>query len=169
MADPRVIAFTVVVPAPEYGPVEPYDAASADRYLDLLLREPDRRSFAILKDGVHVGNVGLKHIDLRHGTSECFIEVGEMSARRRGVAQAAMSRLLDIAFDELRLQSVRLGVFEFNTPAIALYHKLGFVDDGRLGDHHSDGRVWAVNAMRIDALGWYRARGRLARSSSAGR
>jgi len=161
MADMRVIAFTVVVPAPEYGPVEPYDAASADRYLELLLRDPDRRSYAILRDGVHVGNVGLKHIDLQRGTSECFIEVGEMSARRHGVALAAMAQLLDVAFDVLRLQTVRLGVFEFNAPAIALYKKLGFVDDGRLGDHWADGRVWAVNAMRIDALDWYRARGRL--------
>jgi RimJ/RimL family protein N-acetyltransferase len=167
MADLRVIAFTVVVPGPEYGPVEPYDTASADRYLELLLREPDRRSFAILKDGVHVGNVGLKHIDLKHGTSECFVEIGEVSARRHGVAQAAMARLLDIAFDELRLQSVRLGVFEFNAPAIGLYRKLGFVDDGRLGDHWADGRLWAVNAMRIDMLAWYRARGRLAPRASA--
>ena len=156
MADLRVIAFTVVVPAPEYGPVEPYDAASADRYLELLLRDPDRRSYAILRDGVHVGNVGLKHIDLKRGTSECFIEVGEQSARRHGV-------VLDVAFDELRLRSVRLGVFEFNAPAIALYKKLGFIDDGRLGDHWVDGRFWAVNAMRLEALDWYRTRGLLAR------
>lgn len=168
MADPRVIAFTVVVPGPDYGPVEPYDAASADRYLKLLLREPDRRSYAILNDGVHVGNVGLKHIDATRGTSECFVEIGEVSARRHGVALAAMSQLLDVAFDELRLKSVRLGVFEFNAPAIGLYRKLGFVDDGRLGDHWADGRLWAVNAMRIDMLGWYRARGRLTGARQAG-
>jgi RimJ/RimL family protein N-acetyltransferase len=163
MADMRVIAFTVVVPGPDYGPVEPYDAAAADRYLELLLHEPGRCSHAILLDGEHVGNVGLKHIDSRRGTSECFIEIGEVSARRRGVALAAMSQLLDVAFDELQLQTVRLGVFEFNAPAIGLYRKLGFVDDGRLGDHYAGGRVWAVNAMRIDALGWYRVRGRLGR------
>jgi RimJ/RimL family protein N-acetyltransferase len=161
MADLRVIAFTVVVPGPEYGPVDPYDAPSADRYLELLLRDPDRRSYAILRDGFHVGNVGLKQIDLQRGTSECFIEIGELSARRHGVGLAAMSQLLDIAFDELRLRSVRLGVFEFNAPAIGLYKKLGFIDDGRLGDHWVDGRFWAVNAMRIDALDWYRMRGRL--------
>lgn len=163
MADPRVIAFTVVVPGPEYGPLHPYDPVAADHYLQVLIDEPDRRSFAILLDDVHVGNVGLKHVDLRHRTSECFIEIGETSVRRRGVALAAMSQLLDLAFDELRLESVRLGVFEFNAPAIGLYHKLGFTPDGRQGDHYSDGRLWAVNAMRIDALAWYRARGRLER------
>lgn len=158
MADPRVIAYTVVVPGPDYGPVEPYDAVAADRYLELLMRDPDRRSFAIVQEGVHVGNVGLKSIDLRRGTSECFIEVGEMSARRRGVGVAAMVLLLDIAFDELRLKAVRLGVFEFNGPAIALYRKVGFVDDGRLGDHWCDGRIWAIDGMRIDAATWARTR-----------
>lgn len=163
MADPRVILFTVVVPAPDYGPVEPYDAASADRYLELLIRDPERRSYAILKDGVHVGNVGLKQIDLRRGTSECFIEIGEVAVRRQGVAAAAMAHLLDVAFDELRLQTVRLGVFEFNDAAIALYRKIGFVDDGRLGDHWYDGRIWAIEAMRIDALGWYQTRASIPR------
>jgi RimJ/RimL family protein N-acetyltransferase len=162
MADLRVISYTVVVPGPDYGPLHPYDADAADRYLQVLIEEPDRRSFAILLDDVHVGNVGLKHVNLRHKTSECFIEVGEVEARRRGVALAAMAQLLDLAFDGLRLESVRLGVFEFNAAAIGLYQKLGFVPAGRQGDHYSDGRRWSVNAMRIDALAWYRARGRLA-------
>ena len=158
MADPRVIAFTVVVPGPDYGPVEPYDTISADRYLELLIRDPERRSYAIVKGGVHVGNVGLKHIDLRRKTSECFIEIGEVPVRRQGVAAAAMAQLLDVAFDELRLESVRLGVFEFNDAAIALYRKIGFVDDGRIGDHWCDGRIWAIEGMRIDTLRWYQTR-----------
>jgi RimJ/RimL family protein N-acetyltransferase len=159
MADPAVISFTVQVPGPEYGPVVPYSDDEADRYLDMLVRDPDRRSYAIEVDGVHVGNVGLKSHDWRKRTAECFIEVGVVDARRRGVGAGAMSQLLDIAFYECRLQRIRLGVFEFNAPAIALYRKLGFVDDGKHGVHHAQGRVWAVNAMAIDELTW-RARRR---------
>ena len=154
MADPAVINFTVVVPGPEYGPVEPYDTASADQYLDVLVKAPDRRSFAIVVDGAHVGNVGLKSIDLQARTSECFIEIGETSQRRRGAGAAAMSLLLDVAFDELGLTEVRLGVFEFNAAAIALYRRIGFVDDGQLGTHYLRGRYHAINAMRIDAAMW---------------
>ena len=158
MADRNVIDFTVVVPGPAYGPVVPYSAGDADRYLELLVRDPERRSCAILLNGEHVGNVGLKAINERRGTAECFIEVGELSARRRGVGARAMTAMLDIAFDELRVQSVRLGVFDFNDAAIALYRKIGFVDDGRLGDHWVRGRVYAVNAMRVDQHSWLRGR-----------
>ena len=160
MADPAVIRFTVLVPGPEYGPVVPYDDDGADRYLELLVKDPDRRSYAIEVDGVHVGNVGTKCHDFDNGVAECFIEVGEQSHRRRGVGAAAMALLLDVAFDELRLRRVRLGVFEFNVSAIRLYTKLGFVDDGAYGAHYVDGRFWTVNAMEIDARSWARRRAR---------
>lgn len=151
MRDPAVINFTVVVPGPDYEPVVPYDTLSADRYLELLIKDPSRRSYAIVADGVHVGNVGLKELDLDAGTSECFIEVGAHGLRRRGVGAAAMRILLGIAFDELGLQTVRLGVFDFNTAAIALYRKVGFVDDGDYGQHFTGGRYHRILAMRVDA------------------
>jgi len=161
MADFDVIGFTVVVPGPEYGPVEPYETEAADRYLHMLMTEPDRRSYAITVDGEHVGNVGLKHIDRRRRCAECFIEIGEVSRRRQGIGAQAMAAVLEVAFREQRLDYVRLGVFEFNDAAIALYQKFGFVFDGSLGDHWVDGRVYAVRAMRLDATTW---RARLARN-----
>jgi RimJ/RimL family protein N-acetyltransferase len=164
MQDFAVIGFTVVVPGPDYGPVEPYDAAAADHYLEVLVRDPQRRSFAIVWRGEHVGNVGLKHIDLRQETAECFIEVGEVSARRHGVGAAAMGALLDVAFDELRLKVVRLGVFEFNTPALRLYSKLGFELEDDRGDHWLNGRKTRVLGMRIDPVLWMRHRPRGATS-----
>jgi RimJ/RimL family protein N-acetyltransferase len=154
MADPAVINFTVVVPGPEYGPVEPYDAASADQYLEVLVKDPDRRSFAIVVDGAHVGNVGLKGIDLLARTSECFIEIGDTAQRRRGTGLAAMTLLLDVAFGELGLTEVRLGVFEFNAAAIAMYRRVGFVDNGLHGSHYLRGRYHAINRMCIDATTW---------------
>jgi RimJ/RimL family protein N-acetyltransferase len=154
MADPAVIGFTVQVPGPDYGPVLPYSDDEADRYLDLLVRDPDRRSYAIEVDGLHVGNVGLKNHDWRARTAECFIEIGVVSARRRGTGSAAMTQLLNIAFDEVGLRRVRLGVFEFNAAAIGLYRKLGFHDDGRLGFHWVRGQRWSVNAMALAADDW---------------
>jgi len=154
MADPRVIGFTVLVPGPEYGPLEPYDDDSADRYLELLVKDPDRRSFAIEVGGVHVGNVGLKNHDFDNGVAECFIEIGEVALHGQGVGALAMARVLDVAFDELRLRRVRLGVFEFNAPAIRLYQKLGFADDGPYGSHWVDGRFHVVKAMQTDARTW---------------
>ncbi len=150
MADLAVIRFTVVVPGPEYGPLLPYTPEEADAYLETLVRDPGRKSYAIEVDGVHVGNVGLKDYAPERLEAECFIELGEKSARGKGVGAQAMEELLDTAFETLRLERVRLGVFEFNRPAIKLYRSLGFVDDGRYGWHFADGRFWDVNAMFLD-------------------
>jgi RimJ/RimL family protein N-acetyltransferase len=150
MADTSVIKFTVVVPGPEYGPLLPYTAEEADVYLETLVRDPGRKSYAIELDGVHVGNVGLKDYAPDREEAECFIELGEKGARGRGVGTLAMLQLLDIGFVTLRLARVRLGVFEFNKPAIKLYRALGFVDDGRYGWHWADGRFWDVNAMVLE-------------------
>lgn len=154
MADPTVIRFTVVVPGPEYGPLLPYSPEEADQYLETLVLDPARRSFAIELNGVHVGNVGLKDWSEGKIEAECFIELGEKSARGRGVGRQAMTLLLEHAFGKLRLERIRLGVFEFNRPAIKLYRSLGFVDVGRYGWHFAEGRFWDVNAMLLDRARW---------------
>ena len=38
-----------------------------------------------------------------------------------------MKAVLHIAFDELKLHRVTLGVYDFNTSAISCYEKIGFV------------------------------------------
>ena len=149
MADPSLIRLTVVVPGPEHGRLAPYTVPEADHYLSTLVCDPARRSFAIELGDMHVGNVGIK--DWRPGASsaECFIEVGDGSARGRGVGYRALTLLLEVAFFDLDLEVVRLGVFEFNAPAIALYRKLGFVDEGRYGWHWADGVYHEINAMAL--------------------
>src|SRR6185503_14578933 len=104
MADLAVIRFTVVVPGPEYGPLLPYTAEEADQYLETLVRDPGRRSFAIEVDGGHIGNVGLKDYAPDRIEAECFIELGEHVSRGKGYGTQAMLQLLDYAFGVLRLE-----------------------------------------------------------------
>jgi len=147
MTDPELIRLTVLVPGPEYMPARPFTPAAADRYLASLLDRAQRRSFAILRDGVHVGNVGLKAVELTRLRAECFIEIGERSARGCGVGREAMQLLLRFAFDRLGLEEVRLGVFEFNAPAIRLYRQLGFREGAQYGWHYADGLFYEVLGM----------------------
>lgn len=148
MQQPEVTRYTVVVPDPSCVRERGYSTRDADRYLQILLGEPRRKTYAIVADGVHVGNLGLKDIDAHAQVAECFIEIGELCYRRRGIAHRAMLELLRICSSDSDIVELRLGVIEFNEAAIALYRNLGFSQAGLYGVHYADGRYWDIVEMR---------------------
>jgi RimJ/RimL family protein N-acetyltransferase len=80
----------------------------------------------------HVGNIELAGIDWVHGKATYSIIVGDESAQGKGFGFEASVMLLRHAFGKLNLHRVELGVHENNIPAVKLYRKLGFVEEGRL-------------------------------------
>ncbi|GEM_PF-820904 len=158
MREPDLVRFTVLVPGPEYAVDGVATPEATERYIEQLLKDPRRLSFAILWDGQHVGNIGLK--DYQHGRAEaeCFIEIGVTHLRGQGIGRKSMDLLLEHCFDRLRLEGVRLGVFDFNVGAIRLYRGLGFSNTGRYGWHWCDGRYHEVMGMRLSRVAWERAR-----------
>ena len=118
-----------------------------------------RLSFAIVHQGAHVGNVGLKDYEPGRKDAECFIEIGDPRLRGKGVGRQAMALLMDHCFERLGLNVIRLGVFDFNHSAIRLYQGLGFRRSGRYGWHWSSGRYHEVLGMFIDGDTWRLRRG----------
>jgi RimJ/RimL family protein N-acetyltransferase len=59
-----------------------------------------------------------------------------------------MSDVVRLAFDELRLHRISLNVFDFNTPAIRCYERVGFRREGHLRETRkaSDG-YWSLLVM----------------------
>lgn len=160
MSDPYILQLTFVVPGPGSLGATPFSVAAADQYLQLLISEPSRTTFAIEVNGYHVGNVGIKEYNPSKGTTEIFIEIGESDFRGRGVGKAALSILMDYAFFSLGLNEVRLEVLEFNNIAIRTYESLGFVRTHRAGWHYDPkGQYWQVFGMCLAREIWYRQRG----------
>lgn len=96
-----------------------------------------------LPDHRPVGTTALAHIDLRHGTAEFGILIGEPDARGRGYGTEATRLVLRHAFDAVGLHSVVLGVYSFNEVAIRAYRRAGFREIGRRREAHLlDGRRW---------------------------
>lgn len=77
-----------------------------------------------------VGRCQLFNMDAVNRCSWLGIMVGP-HFQNQGYGQEAMRLLLDYAFNLLNLNSVVLGVYEFNQPAIAVYKKVGFREIGR--------------------------------------
>ena len=85
-------------------------------------------------DGI-VGHVDLKGPELRVALHRCLLGIGiERGHRGKGVGTRLMQAAIDFATAEPQLEWIDLSVFELNSPARALYERLGFREQGRVPD-----------------------------------
>jgi RimJ/RimL family protein N-acetyltransferase len=94
--------------------------------------------YLIYSGGQLVGEMNYQ-ADTKHlykkesGTAWIGINIGEESARGKGIGAQAM-KYLEKEINARGFQRIELGVFEFNTNAIKLYQKLGYHEIGRIKD-----------------------------------
>ena len=56
----------------------------------------------------------------------CSVLIGDETYRGKGIGKEAIFKILKIGFENLRLNKITLGVFDFNKSAIKCYEKAGF-------------------------------------------
>ena len=88
-----------------------------------------------LAENMLLGLLELDGVMWTHGTTYVSIAIGDAARRGQGIGYEAMRLALRYAFAELNLHRVCLTVFSYNTPAIKLYEKLGFVQEGIYRQH----------------------------------
>jgi len=106
------------------------------RYIRALRRHPDAALFVAELDGAIVGRLSLSRDP--HPSSSHVADLGVMVAaahRRRGVGTALM-RAAETWARRARVSKLELHVFPYNTPAIALYEKLGYEHEGHRRRHY---------------------------------
>lgn len=82
-------------------------------------------------EGELVGGIGTHHLNARHGTFSYGVNI-HRPFWRRGYAGEAVVLLLRHFFEERRYQKCNATVFSFNEGSIALHHRLGFTEEGRI-------------------------------------
>ena len=114
---------------------------------DLAQRLKHHQIILIYLDGQLIGEMDYQ-VDPRHlfnkvaGTAWISILIGEEIGRGKGIGRQAM-QYLEEQIKSQGLKRIELGVFEFNIPAIQLYHKAGFIEIGRVNDFtYWQGRLW---------------------------
>lgn len=76
------------------------------------------------------------------GTAWIGITIGEAHGRGKGIGYQAL-HFLEQQIIAHGLRRIELGVFEFNTPALSLYRKLGYQEIGRIKDFtYWQDRMW---------------------------
>jgi RimJ/RimL family protein N-acetyltransferase len=105
-------------------------------------------------DNSLLGILGLK--ELRWHARHTFFYVGIFpDFQRRGYGADAVRVMLHYAFMEMNLNCVALEVFAFNTGAVRLYEKLGFVRDGTLRAYmYRDGVYHDMHLMSLTRAEW---------------
>ena len=77
-----------------------------------------------------VGHIALREIDYVHELGRISYVLVYKKHRGKGIANQIFNEILHFAFDELQLNRVSLGVFEFNKAAITCYESFGFKKEG---------------------------------------
>lgn len=133
----------------------PLDEAQLESYrLAAEQQAATRRIYTVCLPGSEpVGHIELNEID-GHSARLCRVHV-DPSCRGRGFGRAMVRQALHLAFDELGLERVDLGVFDFNTAAIRCYEAEGFVREGHLRRARRVGAaVWSLDLMAILKDDW---------------
>ena len=84
-----------------------------------------------------IGHCGLSYINWVNRTAELAIYIGDTNFRNGGYGKDSLSLLMEYGFNTLNLNRVWCEVFS-NNAAIEVYRKFGFVDEGKLRQHHYD-------------------------------
>ncbi|AXF57516.1 GNAT family N-acetyltransferase [Salicibibacter kimchii] len=132
----------------------PLDENQIERYM----QEPDRYIYSVVDQESEriIGHISLGRIDKENRSARVGkVLVGDPDARGKGIGQRMMRDILTIAFDDMKLHRVSLGVFSFNEPAIACYEKVGFKKDGLLRDLRKMGDdYWSLFEMSMLESEW---------------
>ncbi len=89
-------------------------------------------SFSIIsrQENAFMGHISLFNFDSHEQYATMGIYLGK-EYRHQGYGKEAMELLIEYAFSVLRLNAIHLEVFSYNTHAIEVYQKMGFVECGR--------------------------------------
>lgn len=107
-----------------------------------------------------IGHISLGKIDRKNNSARIGkVLVGNQDVRGKGIGQQMIKAILKIAFDQLHLHRVSLGVFDFNTSAIACYEKAGFIKEGLHRDSSkNEDEYWSLWEMSMLEDEWLNVR-----------
>jgi len=107
----------------------PYSLSDADEFIEKCKSNKADHLFAIEKDGVHTGGIGI-HIKGEH-KAEIGYWIGE-EYWGKGIATEALKKIIAIALNDLKLKRIYAGTFEDNIASEKLLLKCGFEYEGTL-------------------------------------
>jgi RimJ/RimL family protein N-acetyltransferase len=141
----------------------PLDAEQLDDYrMQQEGANPKRLVYTALHQttGAPVGHISLGAINYHDRSGRIGkVLVGDETMRGAGLGQWMVREVCRIAFDELQLHRVALGVFDFNASALRCYERAGFQREGVKRDLRLVGSsYWSLVEMSMLEEEWEKLR-----------
>lgn len=129
-----------------------------DQQLEQYIESTNTLAFKVIDEDSKevIGHISLGQIDnINRSARIGKVLVGDTKMRGRSIGKHMMKAVLHIAFEELKLHRVTLGVYDFNTSAISCYEKIGFVKEGLLRESKKVGETyWNLWEMSMLEYEW---------------
>jgi len=113
-------------------------------------------SIELKEEGRVIGGFGVTKVDRWHGTADLGYWLGE-KYWRKGYATEATEKIIDFAFNKLRLRRLRIPAFVENKASNEFARRLGFKLEGTLRKHckaKSTGKIHDENTYRLLKEEW---------------
>lgn len=110
----------------------PKSIKSVRKFLEEFEDSEERYIFAIrnLNTNKLIGVIGFDDIIWSNGVATFFIGIGDKNSTGLGYGREALELILDFGFNELNFHRIQLNVLAYNSSAIALYERAGFIKEG---------------------------------------
>ncbi|MEO5890540.1 MAG: GNAT family protein [Ferruginibacter sp.] len=122
-----------------------------------IVNDSDAFVYKAIDDGGNtIGHISLGGISWKNRSGRITrVLIGDTAERGKGCCQGMIKAMLKIAFEELKLHRVSLGVYDNNVSATKCYEKTGFVTEGIQRDilWHKD-KWWSMIEMSILEKEW---------------
>ena len=99
------------------------------------------------EDQKPLGMVGLFKIIHPYRRGEIGVFIGEVDYWGKGIGTEAVKMIINYAFDVLNLHKIVAEVSVTNSGSIAMFNKLGFIEEGNLKDHEFIDGDWIDNKI----------------------
>ncbi len=115
--------------------------------LSMYLEDPLRKVYVVVNEGQAIG-----HAEIYRESADivklCRILIGDPAARGKGYGRKLIPLLMERAFSDPDVQSLKLHVFDWNTAAIRCYEGAGFkLDTDFSAELNRDSIHWKVLRM----------------------
>jgi RimJ/RimL family protein N-acetyltransferase len=139
--------------------IYPYSQWDGEDFYERVKASETDKVFSIeTLDGLHIGTVGLHHIDWVSRNAELGIMIGDPDYRDKGYGTDTVRTITRFVFETMNLHRIDLRADQENVRGIACYEKCGFKHEGvRREAQYREGRYWGMVMMGMLKEDFYAA------------